>query len=133
MKHTFLLTMSLVLSLAALAQDTSKRKANRKVMVGIASWYSNSFEGRKTANGEIFSQSKYTAACNVLPLGTWVKLTNLSNNKTVIVKINDRMHPRMKRLVDLSRAAAAKLNFLAKGLTRVRLEVLGRKKPTDAG
>lgn len=108
--------------------DTSVKK-NGRVMTGTASWYSNSFEGRRTANGEIFSQKKLTAACNKLPLGTWVKLTNLRNNKTVVVKINDRMHPRMNRLVDLSRAAAAQLDFLARGLTRVKLEVLGKKKP----
>lgn len=108
--------------------DTSVKK-NGRIMTGIASWYSNSFEGRRTANGEIFSQKKLTAACNKLPLGTWVKLTNLRNNKTVVVKINDRMHPRMNRLVDLSRAAADKLDFLARGLTRVKLEVLGKKKP----
>lgn len=108
--------------------DTSGKK-NNKLMTGTASWYSNSFEGRRTANGEIFSQKKLTAACNKLPLGTWVKLTNLRNNKTVVVKINDRMHPRMNRLVDLSRAAAEKLDFLSRGLTRVKLEVLGKKKP----
>lgn len=110
------------------AKDTAVKK-DGKVLTGIASWYSNSFEGRRTASGEIFSQKKLTAACNRLPLGTWVKLTNLSNNKTVVVKINDRMHPRMTRLVDLSRAAAEKLDFLSRGLTRVKLEVLGRKKP----
>lgn len=114
------------------AADTAQKKDN-KVMSGTASWYSNSFEGRRTASGEIFSQKKLTAACNRLPLGTWVKLTNLRNNKTVIVKINDRMHPRMNRLVDLSRAAAAKLDFLSRGLTKVKLEVLGRKKPQAAG
>jgi rare lipoprotein A len=111
--HFFFLFLALNLALGATAQD-STRKKGAKVLTGVASWYSDSFNGRKTANGEIFSQQKLTAACNVLPLGTWVRLTNLSNKKTVIVKINDRMHPRMKRLVDLSRAAASQLGFLKK-------------------
>lgn len=131
MKLSLFSTLFVLFTLQATAQDTVKK--NSKQLTGTASWYSNSFEGRRTANGEIFSQKKYTAACNVLPLGTWVRLTNLRNGKTVIVKINDRMHPRMKRLVDLSRAAAARLDFLARGLTRVRLEVLGKKRPSGAG
>lgn len=131
MKIKLLYICFLFLGFSARAQDTAKKQG--KTLTGTASWYSDSFHGRKTANGEIFSQKKLTAACNVLPLGTWVKLTNLRNNKTVIVKINDRMHPRMKRLVDLSRAAAAKLDFLARGLTKVKLEVLGRKRPAGAG
>jgi rare lipoprotein A len=126
-----LLLLFMLCSLGVVAQDTAKK--NSKTLYGIASWYSDSFHGRKTANGEIFSQQKLTAACNVLPLGTWVRLTNTRNKKTVIVKINDRMHPRMKRLVDLSRAAAAKLDFLKSGLTRVKLEILGKKRPVNAG
>jgi rare lipoprotein A len=127
----YLLLLFILGSYCANAQDTAKK--NSKILYGIASWYSDSFNGRQTANGEIFSQKKLTAACNVLPLGTWVRLTNTRNGKTVIVKINDRMHPRMKRLVDLSRAAAAKLDFLKSGLTRVKLEVLGKKRPVNAG
>ena len=70
-----------------------------------------------------------TAACNVLPLGTWIRVTNLRNGKSVVVKINDRLHSRMKRVVDLSREAADKLNYIRSGLTRVKVEVLGKKKP----
>jgi rare lipoprotein A len=99
----------------------------KKVLYGQASFYANKFQGRKTANGEIFDQKKLTCACNVLPLGTWIRVTNLRNNKSVIVKTNDRLHPRMKRIVDLSRAAAAKLSFISSGLTRVKIEVLGKK------
>jgi rare lipoprotein A len=97
-----------------------------KLIYGTASYYANLFEGRKTANGEIFRQEKLTAACNVLPLGTWIRVTNLRNGRSVIVKTNDRLHPRMKRVVDLSRAAAQRLNFIKSGLTRVKVEVLGR-------
>ena len=72
-----------------------------------------------------------TAACNVLPLGTWIKVTNLRNGKSVIVKTNDRLHTRMKRVVDLSRKAADKLDYVKSGLTRVRIEVIGKKKPEE--
>ena len=87
------------------------------------------FDGRKTANGEIFSQKKFTAACNVLPLGTWVKVTNLRNGRSVVLKTNDRLHPSMKRILDLSRAAAQKLGYINSGLTRVKVEIFGKKKP----
>ncbi|HEY2721296.1 MAG TPA: septal ring lytic transglycosylase RlpA family protein [Chitinophagaceae bacterium] len=113
------------------AQDMKPRTASikaPKVLYGTASFYANKFEGRETANGEIFSQKKMTAACNVLPLGTWVRVTNLHNGRSVVVKINDRLHYRMKRVVDLSKAAAHALNYLD-GLIRVKVEVLGKKKP----
>ena len=105
------------------------RAAKPKLIYGTASYYSNSFNGKKTANGEIYSHKKMTAACNVLPLGTWIKVTNLRNGKSVVVKTNDRLHTRMKRVVDLSREAADKLGYVKSGLTRVRVEVLGKKKP----
>lgn len=112
-------------------QDSSKlpKKATgkSKIQYGLASFYSNKFNGRKTANGEIFNQQKLTAAHNTLPLGTYVKVTNLRNGKTVEVKINDRLHHRNKRLIDLSRAAATKLGFVNSGLTRVKVQVLGKK------
>lgn len=98
-----------------------------KVVLGIASYYSGRFEGIKTASGERFSNKAYTGASNSLKLGTWVKVTNVQNGKWVVVKINDRMHPRMKkkgRVIDLTRAAAQKLQFLNKGLAKVKLEVV---------
>lgn len=113
-----------------ISQDSSKKSESKpRVLYGTASYYSNSFNGRKTANGEIFSQQKMTAACNVLPLGTWIRVTNLRNGRSVIVKTNDRLHSRMKRVVDLSRVAAEKLGYIKSGLTRVKVEVLGKKKP----
>ncbi|HEY5968112.1 MAG TPA: septal ring lytic transglycosylase RlpA family protein [Chitinophagaceae bacterium] len=103
--------------------------AKPRLLYGTASYYSNSFNGKKTANGEIYSHKKMTAACNVLPLGTWIRVTNLRNGKSVVVKTNDRLHTRMKRVVDLSREAADKLGFVKSGLTRVRVEVIGKRKP----
>ena len=111
------------------AGDTIEvRGAKPKLLYGTASYYSNTFNGKKTANGEIYSHKKMTAACNVLPLGTWIKVTNLRNGKSVIVKTNDRLHTRMKRVVDLSREAADKLDYVKSGLTKVRVEVIGKKK-----
>src|SRR5215217_3764821 len=106
-----------------LSQPT-KEKVKPKVYYGIASYYADKFEGRQTANGEIYAHSKLTAACNIIPLGTWIRVTNLRNNKSVIVKTNDRLHIRMKRVVYLSRLAAEKLGYIGRGLTNVKVEVL---------
>lgn len=111
------------------AGTKAKPAASKKILYGMASFYANKFNGRKTANGEIFSQNKLTCACNILPLGTWIKVTNLRNGKTVIVKTNDRLHPKMKRIIDLTKAAAVKLGYVSAGLTRVKVEVLGKKAP----
>lgn len=107
-------------------EGTHKKKEHGKVktLYGVASYYAEKFNGRQTANGEIYDSKKMTAACNVLPLGTWIRVTNLSNNRSVIVKTNDRLHARMKRIVDLSRTAAEKLGYISKGLTKVKVEVL---------
>ena len=106
----------------------SNSKSN--IQYGLASFYSNKFNGRKTANGEIFNNQKLTAAHNTLPLGTYVRVTNLRNKRTVVVKINDRLHHKNKRIIDLSRVAATKLGYIKSGLTRVKLEVLGKKPPS---
>jgi rare lipoprotein A len=70
-----------------------------------------------------------TAAHNGLPLNTWVRVTNLRNKRSVIVRINDRLHRKNKRLVDLSNVAAKSLGYLDDGLTQVKVEVFGKKKP----
>jgi rare lipoprotein A len=97
-----------------------------KIQYGIASFYSDKFVGRKTASGEIYSQQKLTAAHNSLPMGTYIRITNLRNKKSVVVKVNDRLHHRNKRLVDLTKLAAQRLGFVKSGLTRVKVEVLGK-------
>ncbi len=107
--------------------DNPPEKAGTKR--GAASYYHNSFQGRKTASGEIFSQQKLTCASNVFPLGTWLRITNLKNGKSVIVKVNDRMHPRMKRVVDLSKLAAENLGMLSSGIAQVEVENLGKTPP----
>jgi rare lipoprotein A len=99
-----------------------------KVQFGIASYYADKFEGRKTYTDEIFSQEKLTGASNTLPMHTWVRVTNLRNDRTVVVQINDKMHPHNRRLIDLTWAAAEQLGYAGRGLTRVRIDVLGKKK-----
>jgi rare lipoprotein A len=127
----FLLT-HLTLSGAAISQvaditPVNTRKMNvAKVQYGTASFYADKFEGKRTANGDIFTQKGMTAAHNSLPLGTWIRVTNLSNKKSVVVKVNDRLHHKNTRLVDLSKAAAKKLGYTGKGLSKVRVDVLGK-------
>jgi len=102
-------------------------KNNTKTLYGQASFYSPKFEGKKTASGQIFKHKKFTAACNTLPLGTFIKVTNLKNGKTVVVQTNDRLHVKTKRLIDLTLAGAKRLGFVESGLTKVKVEVLGDK------
>jgi rare lipoprotein A len=129
----FLTAICFLMPSNAAAQTDPAVKAkpvkSKKILYGLASFYSSKFNGKKTASGEIFSQNKLTCACNVLPLGTWVRVTNIKNGRSVILKTNDRLHPRMKRIVDLTKAAAVKLGYVATGLTRVKVEVLGKKPP----
>ena len=111
---------------------TTKATAKKPIIkYGVASFYAKKFNGRQTASGEIYNSAKFTAACNVLPLNTWIKVTNLRNKRTVIVKINDHLHPKNKRLVDMSRAAALKLGYTGRGITRVKVEVLDDFHLTD--
>jgi rare lipoprotein A len=109
--------------------DSGHKKKSSKIHYGTASFYANKFEGRKTANGEIFSQKKMTAACNIISLNTWVRVTNMHNKREAVVKITDRMHKDNKRLIDLSHIAAKKLGYTGNGLTKVKVEILGKKAP----
>lgn len=91
------------------------------IQKGIASYYGNSLHGHRTYSGEKYHKDSLTAAHRTLPMGTMVKVTNLKNDSVVIVKINDKMGSK-KRVIDLSMAAAKKLNFVRAGLTTVTLE-----------
>ncbi len=118
----------LLVSLNGYAQDSSLIKVTvyntHSTIIGIASFYANKFNGRKTSSGEIFSNDKLTAAHKSFKLGTYVKVRNLKNDSTVIVKINDRLPQQSKRSIDLSYKAAQQLNFIKKGLTKVEITVL---------
>lgn len=95
-----------------------------QVQTGKASFYSDKFEGRPTASGEIYKHNLSTAAHRKLPFGTKVKVTNLENNRTAIVKINDRGPFIRGRIIDLSRSVANSLGIADSGVTDVRIEVL---------
>ena len=92
---------------------------------GVASWYGRDFHGKKTSNGEYYNMYDLTAAHKTLPMNTMVKVTNLRNNRSVIVRINDRGPFVNSRIIDLSYAAAKRLDMIAKGTAPVRLEVVG--------
>ncbi|HKW16813.1 MAG TPA: septal ring lytic transglycosylase RlpA family protein [Terriglobales bacterium] len=94
--------------------------------VGTASWYGEYFEGKPTASGEPYNMYDLTAAHMTLPLGTLVRVTNLRNRRSVIVRINDRGPVVPGRIIDLSYNAACVLKFDRKGIQRVRLDVLPR-------
>lgn len=100
------------------------QKVVLKTDTGVASYYATKFHGRKTASGEIFYKDSLTAAHKTLPFGTKVRVTNLKNNKSVIVKVNDRGMQGKKRIIDLSPAAAKELNMIGSGLIKVKVEVL---------
>jgi len=89
---------------------------------GVASYYADTFNGRKTASGAIFRQNKLTAAHRTLPFGTRVKVKNISNGKTVKVAINDRGPFVQGRTIDLSKKAAKKLGILQQGVAQVQLK-----------
>jgi len=91
---------------------------------GIAVRYSDYFQGRPVANGETFDQEKLTAAHNRLKYGTRVRVTNMKNDKSVVVTINDRMRSNTRVLIDVSRKAAEELDFVREGRAQVRVEVV---------
>jgi len=91
---------------------------------GLASWYGPDFHGRQTANGEIYDMNDYTAAHRTLPFGTIVRVENMNNHRTVVVRINDRGPFKPGRVIDLSHIAARKLDMIRDGIIPVRLTVL---------
>ena len=113
------------------AKETSSHKsraAHAKPITGIASYYGGKFHGKRTASGEIFNKNAMTAAHRNLPFGTKVKVTNLRNGRTVLVRVNDRGPHVRGRMIDLSQAAAKKIGLSHAGTARVKLEVLNKVK-----
>jgi len=95
---------------------------------GMASYYADEFNGRKTSNGETYDMNKYTAAHRTLPFNTRVRVTNVATGKTLVVRINDRGPFKDDRIIDLSLAAAKELEIIGTGTARVRLQVV---EPSD--
>ena len=110
-----------------LQPETARKKPVQSVKaseIGKASWYGEDFDGKPTASGEPYDMYELTAAHRTLPLGTWVKVTNLRNHRWVLVRINDRGPVPTDRIIDLSYSAARMLNMSAQGLARVRLDIV---------
>ena len=105
------------------AAAAKTRRPSTPYQVGLASWYGKQFHGRTTASGEDFNMFELTAAHRQLPLGTYVKVTNLHNGKWIIVRVNDRGPCIEGRIMDLSYSAARMLNFRS-GIERVRLDIV---------
>ena len=105
-------------------QETIKPIPTRKFQVGKASWYGRVFQHKKTASGEPYDMHDFTAAHRSLPLGSWVKVTNLKNDKSVMVRINDRGPIMKSRILDLSYGAAMILGVGNEGVARVRLDLI---------
>jgi rare lipoprotein A (peptidoglycan hydrolase) len=108
--------------------DTNRIKIELNRVTGIASFYSIGLDGTLTTTGEHYRNKRYTAACNLFELNTLVRVTNLRNGTTVLVRVNDRMHPSMLRkgrVIDLSVAAAKKLAIKSNGVGIVKVSVEG--------
>jgi rare lipoprotein A len=135
-----LATVLMVVSLGAAQRPTNSESVNTRskaatvapgktartkpYQIGTASWYGSYFQGRATASGEPYDMYDLTAAHPTLPLGSWVRVTNLRNGRAVVVRINDRGPIVPGRIIDLSYNTARVLHFESKGLQRVRLDVV---------
>ena len=104
--------------------NSTEYNKNKKIYEGISSWYGPNFHGKLTANGEIYDMYSISAAHKSLPLGTYVKVTNLDNDKSTYLTINDRGPYVKDRILDCSMAAAKKLGFYESGIANVRIEVI---------
>ncbi len=106
------------------AQAPKATKHEKPFQIGRASWYGKEFHGRETASGEQYDMFRFTAAHPSLPLGSWIRVTNVRNHKSVIVRVNDRGPVVPGRIIDLSYGAAQVLDFRARGVERVQLDVV---------
>ena len=100
---------------------------------GMASWYGRDFHGKKTSNGETYNMYAMTAAHKTLPLGTYVSVHNLENNRSIVVRINDRGPFVRGRVIDLSYTAAKDIGIVGPGTARVEVVALGRRASTSSG
>jgi rare lipoprotein A (peptidoglycan hydrolase) len=111
--------------------DTKRINIELNRITGIASFYSKNLDGTLTSTGERYRNKRYTAACNLFKLNTLVRVTNMRNGATILVRINDRMHPNMLkkgRVIDLSGVGAHQLKTKSSGIVKVTLEAIGYSK-----
>ena len=114
----------LVLMVVLSATPAAAESNLMKVVNGAASWYGPGFYGRRTASGETLQPGTDTAAHRTLPFGTLVRVTNLNNGRSVVVRINDRGPHRRHRIIDLAHGAASKLKMMKAGEIPVKLEII---------
>ena len=124
MKTNSLPVLSVLLSLTGFTGNTNAAIGNALPGENTATYYADKFEGRRTANNERFEQDGLTAAHKTLPFGTRVKVTNLNTDRSVVVKINDRIPERSNTSIDLTRRAAKELGFLREGRAEVKLKII---------
>lgn len=105
------------------------KKLDTFTQTGVASWYGKKFHGRRTANGEVFDMYKFSAAHKTLPLPSYIKITNLDNNLSTIVRVNDRGPFVSNRILDLSYAAAKKLDVVSHGTANVKIALIDPNNP----
>jgi rare lipoprotein A len=127
------LTLWILAILMALPLAVMGKVAPGYTQNGKASYYHDSLHGRKTASGEVYNKRAMTAAHKRLPLGSKVRVTNVSSGKSIVVKINDRGPFVKGRIIDLSRTAARKLGMIRKGVVKVQVEVLSVPKRRGRG
>jgi rare lipoprotein A len=125
-----LLTIAIAMLAVGCAKKAKVAKPPRigSTEAGIASWYGHPYHGRRAANGEVYDMEKLTAAHRTYPFETWVRVKNLSNDRTVDVRIQDRGPFVRGRIIDLSRAAAREIELLGPGVTKVKLTVIAPPK-----
>jgi peptidoglycan lytic transglycosylase len=111
--------------------EVRKQVKTKPYQVGTASWYGETFQGKPTASGEPYEMYDMTAAHLTLPMGSYVKVTNLRNGKAVIVRVNDRGPVVPGRIIDLSYGAAQALQFRHRGLQRVRLDLVNPRQGSN--
>jgi rare lipoprotein A len=116
--------LSIIIILIIGLSNSSFAQKNTRTETGKASWYGSKYHGKKTSSGEVYNKNEMTAAHNTLPFGTKVKVTNLANDESVIVRINDRGPYVGHRIIDVSEVAARKLGFHQKGIGKVKVEVV---------
>lgn len=126
-----IVTLLVALGLTASASDpnpsqkqSETSKGRHWYQIGQASWYGRYFQGKKTANGESYDMNALTCAHRSLPLGSWVRVTNLKNRQSIFVRVNDRGPVPENRIVDLSYGAARAVGITSSGLGKVKLETL---------
>ncbi len=123
MKNLFLLLSVLFLTGTSLNAQSEE--------FGVASYYADAFDGRKTASAEVYNKNGMTAAHKELPFGTMIRVTRLDNNRSVVVRVNDRGPFISGRIVELSKAAAQKIGLIRDGIAEVKVEVVEKREPQE--